>query len=223
MADHSYSSERVRHRWKDHCYFSFAKKTPKVVLEKSGLPQSELVSHSLDHTYVKLSPVAVALSCDQDDEEMCGVDTPPAVVVLAGLPAVVGQDHSYGFGASATDDSSLIIWSNRSVHRSDLDYGGLALYAVDDGEESGEDDAMGDAELVDGATHERGLTRGIYLKRMMERHQTPHHDHTYLMYKTWHNDHTYMPHSDVYVASLPSHGGVSYTLHHNDDTSITIM
>ena len=201
MADHSYSSERVRHRWKDHCYFSFAKKTPKVVLEKSGFPQSELLSRSLDHTYVKLSPVAVALSCDQDDDEMCDADTPPAVVVLAGLPAVVGQDHSYGFGASGTDDSSLIIWANRSVHGADLDYGGVALYEVDDGEEFEEDDPMGDDECSDGAMHERVLARGVLLKRMMERHQTSHHDHTYLMYKTWHNDHTYMPHSDVYVAS----------------------
>ena len=52
MADHSYSSNRVQQRWKDHCYFSFAKKTPKVVLEKALLPRN-----TLDHSYVKTDPI----------------------------------------------------------------------------------------------------------------------------------------------------------------------
>ncbi|KAI0208815.1 hypothetical protein LSAT2_006532 [Lamellibrachia satsuma] len=204
MADHSYSSDRVRHRWKDHCYFSFAKKTPKVVLEKSGIPQPEFLARSLDHTYVKLSPVAVALSCDQD--EQCGADPRPSVMVWAALPAVVGQDHSYGCGGFCTTppnsaESSLIVWANTPQSSTDLDYSGVALYAVDN--TGGE--RFGEAGVVGGSTEEvtqgKVLKQGIYLQRVMEGLQTSHHDHTYLMYKTWHNDHTYMHHDDVYIAS----------------------
>ena len=205
MADHSYSSDRVRHRWKDHCYFSFAKKTPKVVLEKSGILQPEFLPRSLDHTYVKLSPVAVALTCGQD-EQICGADPRPSLMVWAALPAVVGQDHSYGCGgfcAAPTNsaDASLIVWTNTPRSSSELDYGGVALYAMDggDGETFGGGDGMGGEVAEGGQT--RMLKQGIYLQRVMERRHTSHHDHTYLMYKTWHNDHTYMHHDDVYIAS----------------------